>query len=432
MAPFLKSSAAVATITSCESEPRITPFKARPERAVSLRQVSEVLASGRLARLEGLTRLDGYITDKENRDIILWGLAERGQPELELQDFVVALRWANGRYAVRRDGIDYIANPLISIDPDVAVLRELRAIDLFSSDGEQRQTKLCKSPQIVRIEGMPRNSRVAKVLVDADYRMKMVSQGIITLPISSPFESSFGVQVERWREEAGEGDRSRAFNTRYWFHPGRFTYEASEDADTTFLDCAQVILSDEDQLFKGASLVASGEINDISRAFTCAWTDRMDDIYKAEPIWRDMHNIFRHFAVARIMRDRDAFRAVGFASEFLLDSYELPHVNVTDTLPGVGRIVRQSDPGRPNARLAYQVCGGVSVGFDKPLNKTEDGGETRAAGRSVLTARPDVTAVAWTVTPGALRGIFDRQKPKLPAGSPSPGKAPSLKDLFKS
>ena len=420
--------------TDCKAAAGAAPLKARPERAVSLRQLSETLAAGRPARLEGLTRLDGFIVDKENRDIIVWGLAERGQPELHVADLVVALRSAHGRYTIKRDETIYRVNPVISIDPDTAVLGRLRHLNLMTAKGKRDYAEICKAPQTVRVEGMPRGSRVAKVLVEADYRMKMVSQGRVTLPIRSPFSSTFETSAARWREEAAEGMESQPVNTRYWFQPGQFSYQASADSDTVFIDVAQVVLNDEDQYLKGSALVASGRVGDEARAFTCAWTDRMEDIYKAEPVWRDMHNIFRHFAVARIMRDRDIFNQAGFAAEFLLDRFEIPNVVVPASLPGLGRVEEFE---QRRMRLANAVCGGVSVGHNKPIDMNVDAGETQVSGHSVVASRPNATALAWAITPGTLRGIFDRRKSPgtggaTPPSAPRPdSKQPSLRELFK-
>jgi hypothetical protein len=434
--PYLVRPASAEETAACKAAPRMAKIKPTPERAVSLRQLSEALASGKPARLEGLTRLDGYIVDQENRDIVIWGLAERGQPELQVPDLVIALRSAHGKYLVRKDGVDYRVSPLISIDPDTAVWRKLDSINLNAPDGEERQREVCKSPQTVRVEGMPRNTRIASVLVDADYRMKQVGQGSISLPISSPFPAAFRMRVEKWRKEAASGAKNlKGSNTRYWFQPGRFSYQGSADASTVFVDTAQVVLNDEDQYLKGGALVASGETDEVSRAFTCAWTERMEDITKAEPVWRDMHNIFRHFAVARIMQDCDAFSQARFSGEFLLDRYELPSVKVPDTLPGLGRVIKYDVKAKGSTtHWAQSVCGGVSVGFNKPIEKTPDSPEAQAAGDSVLVARPAPTAIAWAVSPDLLRGKFNAPaKPVKDGPTPSPNperKAPSIGDLF--
>src|SRR5262249_28140190 len=158
-----------------------------PERAVSLRQVSLALAAGKPVRLEGITRLDGYAIDDDNKDIALFGISERGQPELEAADFVIALRSAFRRGIDPKDGTNYGKVAAISIDPAPKVSHSLHVSETGKAEGRRKYAELCKTPQKVRVDGMTRHSRVAKVLVDADYRMKRISQGTETLPINSPF-----------------------------------------------------------------------------------------------------------------------------------------------------------------------------------------------------------------------------------------------------
>jgi hypothetical protein len=45
----------------CPSEPQAQVMRPRPQRAVSLRQLSAALAAGGPARLEGMTRVDGSL-----------------------------------------------------------------------------------------------------------------------------------------------------------------------------------------------------------------------------------------------------------------------------------------------------------------------------------------------------------------------------------
>jgi hypothetical protein len=429
---------------TCEVVAKPTNWKARPERAVSLRQLSAQAASGKRGlKLDGLTRLDGYVIDKENSDIILWGLAERGQPDLNLDDFVVALRAASDKYIEVKDGVRYRVAALISIDPSPDVFKRLNELDLFSRGGLEQRARICSSPQTVRVEGMPRDTRVAKILVDADYRMKQVSQGSIKLPINSPFQSDFEARTASLRaeDEAGGNGKHPGTNTRYWFQPGTFSYQVSDDAETVFMDTAQVVLNDEDQVLRPGKLEASGRVNPFSRAFTCAWTSRMEDVYKAEPIWRDMHNIFRHFALARIMADREAFERAGFNGDYLLDRHEIAKADVPDSLPGLGRVIPyETRRGRTTTNHLPSICGGVSIGFQNPLNNNPQTDETRTSVQSVVTARPSPTTVAWTIVPGSLKNLLGSPRPSsptapaaIPAPAPAPADTPpkSLKDLFK-
>lgn len=398
-------SAAAAPGPTCNVSANI--LKPKPEKAVSLVKLCAVVSAGGPANLSGLTRLDGFITDPNTRDVILWGLSERGKPDLRFEDFAVALRAAYGRYYETRGGTPYIATPLISIDPDPDMFRALHALDINDPASKRKFSQVCGMAQTVRVDGMPRNTRVAKVLVDADYRMKMVSQGTVTLPIKSPFPSQHGAQLAEWRAAAARGQASQdhATNTRYWFEAGRFNYQGSSEADITFLDgdtvffdTAEVVLRDEDQRLQAQGLAASGSINPISRAFACAWTRRMEDVYRAEMIWREMHNIYRHFAVARAIFDRKAFVRVGFAGGFLLDRYNVPQIPLPPTLPGLGRIDGYDAP--VNGAVAHYsswVCGGVSIDFSSSLSAAPATREARDVRSRVLAQRPGKEAISWSV-----------------------------------
>jgi hypothetical protein len=400
---MLPSAASVAD--ACQAS--LTLFKPKPEKAISLKRLSTVTAaSGRLPRLEGLTRLDGFITDPVTRDVIVWGLSERNQPELQFDDFVIALRASFGRYDQLRGNTLYRTPPLISIDPDPAVFQSLEQINVGDAAGKRRFNEVCGTPQTVRVEGMPRNTRLAKILVDADYRMKKVSQGTVTLPIATPFQSHHDAQLAEWRAAAMRGDNvARGWSTRYWFEAGRFNYQGSREADmslldgdTVFFESAEVTLRDEDQRLAAQVLAASGRINPLARAFSCAWTRRMDEVYRSEPIWRDMHNMFRHVAVARVMAERKALARVDFGAEFLLERYAVTQVPMPATLPGLGRVGGYSvKNGAAILNYATWVCGGIAIDFSQLPPPIPPRAETRAAASRIIARRPDPSAVSWRV-----------------------------------
>ncbi|QFR33581.1 DUF1598 domain-containing protein [Ancylobacter sp. TS-1] len=387
---------------ACEFQP--TRFSAAPAVAVSLKELSGAIAAcsgrtesfartrcARLKRLGGMTRLDGFVADPANRDVILWGQKEKGAPPLDFDDFIIALRAAWGRYVGKPGQPGYNLAPAISIDADPAVFKRLNELSTSGSDYDAEYMRVCASPQKVRVDGMPRHTRVAYTLVDADYRMKQVGQGTLKLPIASPFPSHHELRIQL---SAALGDRNAAGkqpqSTRFWFTPGQFNYQISPDGETGFLETAQVILRDEDQRNTGQALVASGLTNPIARAFTCAWTERMEDVYRAEPIWRDMNNIFRHFAVARILEQRRVLERVRVDMRVLLDTYTPEPVKLPETLPGLGFVDRQSGQ-------IWSICGGVSLGFDRA---TLGGREfvTPDAVRRVMAQRPAVGTLDWDVS----------------------------------
>jgi hypothetical protein len=400
-------------VSVCSNLPAPVVAVANPQRAISLRQLSAALEAGRPAVLEKLTRLDGYVVDADNRDIILWGLSEPDQPNLFIEDFVVALRAAHGKYGELRNGINYISNPLISIDPVPAVFPRLASVNLRNTEGQAHFREICATPQPVRIEGMPRNTRVAKTLVDADYRMKMVGQGTVSLPIRSGFPSHWEVRLQKWKEAVDQHRTLEGSHTRFWFQAGRFSHQADDAAGTVFLERAQVVLNDEDQTIGQHGLVATGRTDPITRAWACSWSERMEDVYKAEPIWRDMYNIFRHFSVARIMKDLDAIGRANFDAAFLLDRYAVPNVPLSTSLPGLGRFEQYLPPGYgPGSTAATNwVCGGVSVGFANPVERTAISDETAGATAPVAPSRPNAEMVSWTVSRDARPAALDRPGP---------------------
>lgn len=409
----------------------LTTLKARPERAVSLKGVASLMAEGKPARFDGLTRLDGYVIDSENKDIVLFGGIERGQPELQPADFIVTLRSAYGRGEV------YRKSAAISIDTDPEHYRRLKGIPITTPEGRRKYEQLCALSDLrkVRVDGMPRHCRVAKILVDADVRMKQVAQGRVKLPISTPFSGDFDALIADWRAQLSRGgkDDFRTGTTRYWFMPGRFSHAVAKDArNMVRFSHTQVVLRTEDEMpsADGKSHVPTGLLDPYAQAFTCAWTQRMEDVYRSETLWQEMRNMYRHFALTRIMRDLDALGQAGFDPEFLLDRYDIPKVAVPDTAVGGSRVELYVQAYRGGSTTyARSVCGGVDVGFNKPLEKMPDtDGEVLYAARNVLGSRPALTYVAWDVTPGKLKDISDSPEPVRP--SPEPGN-PSLKGLFK-
>jgi hypothetical protein len=426
-------------LAACAPVARV--LEPKPERAVSLKAMSRALAKGpggnpnyaSLLRMGGITRLDGYVADESANDLILFGIVERDAPPLDFRDFVVALRNAHFFFGRVRDNDFYGMQPAISIDSDPKIFLALQKIDLLKSGKRQKAKamsayrELCSSPQVVRVEGMPRACRAAKVLVDADYLMKRVSNGTHIIPIDDPFEGSWPAQRQANALRVSDGLKMLpGSNTRYWFEPKLFKYDHQPDAGTVFITTAQVVLLDEAEKHEGGELVASGRINPFARDFTCAWSDRMEDVYRAEPIWRDMHNVYRHFALARIMADRTALSNVGFDSTTLLQNFETRSEGPPDTLPGISEIVYDK-VNRSN--LVFSVCGGVSARFNKdnlqvdPKANTE---QTKRSGQAVLASRPaDEMQVAWNVDPSAL--LKPKPRPVAPAKAPPPTPTPSVK-----
>ena len=111
----------------------------------------------------------------------------------------------------RQDGDTwYYSHPGCSIDPNPKVLQKLNEIsDLISQQtsakmkeqGIEAWHKVCRSPQQVRIMGIPFDTRFAHVMVQADYDMKKLADGSDTLDIKG-FVSSADMTLEQAKYSA--------------------------------------------------------------------------------------------------------------------------------------------------------------------------------------------------------------------------------------
>jgi len=100
-------------------------------RAVSLKQLQASVRAGNsqsVYNLCGITRLDGYVLDRDSRDVVVYGVVDPNLPALRLDDFVVALRAAKLVYGRREGRTIYYSAPGCSIDPNPDTLRRLQGV----------------------------------------------------------------------------------------------------------------------------------------------------------------------------------------------------------------------------------------------------------------------------------------------------------------
>ncbi|WP_203157480.1 DUF1598 domain-containing protein [Methylobacterium aquaticum] len=385
------------TQTAC-SRPQAGSDVPNPERGVSILRLLESKPSPE-ARIPGLTRMDGFI--ETDRDIIVWGVSEPGQPELYLTDFILGLQLALSpdKYAGASQPnigsqLSYYSSGfsrtgvLISIDPVKDTMARVR-----EAGTKKKYVDICSGAQNVRVEGMLRRSRAVKVLVDADYRMKMVGLSRATLPIKPGLPGTFD---ETWKRHKQTGGNSGSVTSRFWFHAGDFSYHGSGNA--IFLEKSNVVLSTEDHVT--VSDAGTGRVNPDAQAFACSWTARMAEIEAAEPIWKDLNNVYRHFAIGRIYAQQHDHN--GFYKKHLhklIDEFVHWDVDVPETLPGLSRWEEFTGNVKGQRRhLTSSVCGGVSMEFGRNLRKVESNllQGPRPFVR-IEQSRPSPGAISWAV-----------------------------------
>jgi hypothetical protein len=328
-----------------------------------------------LLRLAGLTSLLGVIFDERDADVLLFGETAPGAQALYSEDMVVALRNAWLAYA-RQQGnrITYLF-PGISLDPAPANLQELLRLEkTFArqpNPGIQKNLEAweetCKKPYQVTVTGLPPLSRFTKVLLQADYDLKGLADGAEILRIPG-FPSI--AELRKIRFQAGRV-LGQAVPTmeRYWLYPGNQEWEG-EEGIVVFKRCPVVVLTaDALEALRREEDSVRPDVNAIAGVFAHGFTQMYDRVAEARPLFKELENLFRMVAVAKLVGARFPEAEALSAFPALSRGYALTPVAVETKIPG--RPARQQfDDSRSTAegmeidRHYLPSCGAVSIAVD--------------------------------------------------------------------
>ena len=342
----------------------------RLEAAIKAQAASDRKPTDEMRFLAGLTRLQYVFFYPETGDIVVAGPAEgwvsdlsgrvvgmeSGKPVLELQDLVAAMR----AYAPGQNG-----GPVVgcSIDPTQEGLQRmqdfLRQIGgqatpndtQFIVDGLRTNLGL----QTVRVMGVNPQTHFAQVLVEADYRMKLIGIGLEP-PI---------VKMTTFIEKA---DPSVARNAlfRWYFVPDYKCVRVSDDAQAMELVGDGVKLVDEKEvvLEGGKRAIAVGEQNRASVLFTNAFTQKYAEIAARKSVYAQLRNLIDMTVAAAFIQQQDYYGKGNWSMPFLaseetfpIQTYQAP-VQVDTVVASVWKA----------NRLLTPVAGGVTIQAKQALN----------------------------------------------------------------
>ena len=298
-------------------------------RKVSLTRLEKALAAqiadGRqpteeMRCLAGLTRVQHVFLYPETGDIVIAGPAEgwvgdlagrtigivTGRPIVELQDLVVALRtFAPGGKGVRMIGCSIDATPeglarmqafLRSVggqaDPSNPNFSESIVNGLRTSLGLQK----------VRIDGVPPETHFAQVMVEADYRMKLIGIGLEIPP----------VKIVSYVDRVEPGTVARNAMQRWWFVPDYKCVRVSQDQNAMELVGNGVKLLNEDEVVSGDGQrhVNAGRGNRASTAFVTAFTQKYPELAAKHHVYAQLRNLIDLSIAAAFMQQQDYYGQV--------------------------------------------------------------------------------------------------------------------------
>jgi hypothetical protein len=297
----------------------------RLEAALNARLERGEPATDEMRSLAGLTRIKYVLLYPETKDIVLAGPAEgwmadpagrmRGihsfKPIVELQDLVVAMR------AFPPGGKE---TPLIgcSIDATPQGLANLSAY-LRSVGGNTvlSQPKLVLNNmreklgmQVVTVHGVPPTTHFAQVLVEADYRMKLIGIGL-----EKP-----EIRLASWVSMANFGGRDQNAMQRWYFVPEYACLRVSEDKMAMELVGDGVKLVGEDEVVMAdGRRVASDRVDAASRRFTQGFTAKYPELSARTPVYAQLRNAIDMAVAAAFMQQQDYYGQIGWTMDVFKD-----------------------------------------------------------------------------------------------------------------
>lgn len=282
------------------------------------KEISARLAAGKpvvesMKHLAGLTQIQYVFVFPEDGEIVLGGPAEAwkynefgmavgtdsGRPVLHLDDLVTVLRTFD-------DGGQRIFG--CSIDPrpeNIQAVREYAATSqskgaLSPAGVRAWATKIgtLLGMQDITVYGVPGHSRVARVMVEADYRMKLIGVGKLN---GGPHVPSYFELLARQPNLASGGLDAM----RWWMTMKYDGVLHSADRNNFEIRGSAVLCRSENQFLKdNGERVDSGKAEPINKEFASRFTQHYGELADKDPVFAELQGIFDLALVAALI-DRE-------------------------------------------------------------------------------------------------------------------------------
>ncbi|MFO0896017.1 MAG: DUF1598 domain-containing protein [Pirellulales bacterium] len=353
---------------------------ADPRRQSALRKVSlprlerhlQLLAAqGRkpdetAAVLAGVSKVQYVFVCPETRDLVIAGPAgnwttdpegrivnaDSGRPVLRLDDLIVLLR-----HFTLGDGA-----PIgCAIEPEQQGLADLQAYIEKTGQRSLRPGERASwakglrealGRQRIDIFGVSPTTRVAQVLVEADYRMKLVGMG---LEPGTPDVPSYLQLIDVPRG----GSPPPLTVLRWWFALAEKQLEATNERDAWRFPAGSVrVLSENELLAELGRRVHTGQSDPLNLEFARNFTTHFDDLAVKYPVYAELENVFDLSLVAAAIRTHGLAAQVGWSLTGFGDAKRLvlPETAAPKSVESVvnHRVIRK-------VHVVAGVSGGVSL-----------------------------------------------------------------------
>jgi hypothetical protein len=323
-------------------------------------------------------------TDTEGRLVN----AETGIPVLQLDDLVVVLRNALSQHGQFGCAIKPRQENLAATKDFVDAWRD-RSVKPSERDEWLAELRSTLGKQDIEVWGIDPRTRAARVLVEADYRMKLVGIGLEdgTLGVVSYLDA-----VKR------EGGEPRSMNVlRWWFTLNYEGIRATSARDAFQIDGPGVkVLSENERLSETGARIHTGAADELTSEFARGFTKHFDTLAAKYPIYAELKNIFDLALVAGLIQSHDLPNQIDWHMTHFAgpDGYQVLLGPLPQEVESVVNSVTVD-----KSRFFAGVSGGVSVDTGALVRadavRVDDYGVMEAAHASAAPTRAALSSDAW-------------------------------------
>jgi hypothetical protein len=300
-----------------------------PMRMVSLvrleKQIQLGLAAGRqpdeaMQMLAGLRRIRYVFVYPDSGDLVLAGpagdwtfgpegrvlAADSGEPVVRLEDLVVVLRHMLSGAKSEFGCLIKPRQEALARAQDFLQQWSHRAVRAEGRKAWLEQFRSQVGKQDIEVYGLDPRTRAARILVEADYRMKLVGMGLE--------EGVPGVTSYLNLIQLGPGEKPPAMGVlRWWFTLNYDAVLAAKDRLAFEVRGQGVkVESENEHLTARGERVHTGESEPLNRKFAESFTAHFDALSRKYPIYAELRNVCDLALAAALLREERLPERIGW------------------------------------------------------------------------------------------------------------------------
>lgn len=337
------------------------------------KEVAKLVEAGKpipadMQYLAGLTKITHVFFYPETNDIVIAGPAEgyfinaqnrvvgmqSGRATLHLQDLIVALRCfaPNGKStSIISCSIDPTPEGLVNFQNAYA---RVQASGQFRPGLENEVVQIFRQSlgmQKITINGVSTKTRFARVLVEADYEMKMMGLGL-----KRP--NAKGVRITSFMEKANPSSVAKNSLQRWFFQPDYNCVHVNEDRSAMELVGSGVkLVGEAESVTRNGRRQVTNRMDGASKAFCNTFTKSYEKLAAQVPLWAELRNLIDISVTAAFIQKSGLYQKAGWDLATFGDESKVP----VETLAAPTQVAPVANAKWKGNYFMSPIAGGVNI-----------------------------------------------------------------------